>query len=63
MPEPEKIEWIGGYPRVIKNTPPAPAETFPEKVLTDEEWEAQAKAMGITGWELTRAFIRRVLGE
>lgn len=61
MPEPEKIIWIDGYPRVEGvNTPPP--EPLPDKILTDIEWEAQAKAKGITGWALTQAYIRRVLG-
>lgn len=60
---PEKIVWIDGYPRVVGvNAPPEEPEALPEKILTDAEWEAQAKEMGITGWDLTRAFIRRVLG-
>lgn len=59
---PEKIIWVGGYPRVV-NVPEEPKpETLPEQLTADEQWEAEAKAHGLTGWALTQAFVRRVLG-
>lgn len=62
MPEPEKIVWVGGYPRVV-NVPEEPKEQpLDQQILSDEEWEAAQKAAGITGWAVTYNFIKRVLG-
>lgn len=64
MPEPEKIEWIGGYPRVEGvNVPPATqsADPLEQKLLDDVVWEAQHQELH--GWAKVQAFINRILGD
>lgn len=55
----EQIEWIGGYPHVVGVNDPK-EKPLEEKIAEDIQWEQQAKAEGLKGWKLARAFIERL---